>query len=718
VFINPFGGFAALTRSVRVLLAALALLGAGAAQASDSVSATSLATLRDLDGLSLSPDGRWAAFQVRRADPQSNRYEIAWYVSATVLPARARRVADGGEPILSMSLGRLSGGIEVPSPVWLPDSREFVFLRKTARSVQAWRARRDGTLVEQLTHVDGDVRALAVSRDGQRILFQTEPSAAQVQAMLAAEARKGFLYDRRFSPVYSTSPTLPVDAALKGDWSSTAEVSARRIWTHELKSQRERAATSAEQAEFASILIGPRPANAASALRYAVATLPNGAMAWTDARDPKLQGPFAPLTLVAQGRVGETPIVCSADECTSQWFRGVWWRDEQEIVFARAEGPRFADTTLYAWRPGQSRVRRILLTPGKLASPDAASRVVSQKRLIALYEEAGVPTRLISIDLDSGAMETLFDPNPDFARLELGAWVQRLTFHSPAGAETFGYLVLPPDRRRETRLPLVVVTYRCSGFLRGGTGDEYPVYPLASEGFAVLCFAVPDLDFEQLAKEDWNLYQTESRGPGDPEKRRVQEALDAAVSQLDAMGVIDSGRIGLTGLSFGGETVSYALFNMPRLTTAIASGTDIAPAVTFLGGPAATEVLKPWGLDSPASDRWNTLALSRNARHVRAPLLLNIPDHELIGSLEPFAALEEAGRAVEMYVFPDEYHVKWQPAHRLAVYERNIDWMNFWLRGVEDRASGKAAQYQRWRSLRARQCATLHNAEEPQYCRH
>src|SRR3546814_10333253 len=54
-----------------------------------------------------------------------------------------------------------------------------------------------------------------------------------------------------------------------------------------------------------------------------------------------------------------------------------------------------------------------------------------------------------------------------------------------------------------------------------------------------------------------------------------------------------------------------------------------------------------------------------------------------------------------MYVFPGELHNKWQPAHRLAVYTRNIDWFDFWLRGYVDPDPSKSEQYERWRALRA-----------------
>src|SRR3546814_3108759 len=86
---------------------------------------------------------------------------------------------------------------------------------------------------------------------------------------------------------------------------------------------------------------------------------------------------------------------------------------------------------------------------------------------------------------------------------------------------------------------------------------------------------------------------------------------------------------------------------------------------------------------------------------IYTPLLMQLADSEAMLALETFTALREHGQPVEMYVFPGELHNKWQPAHRLAVYTRNIDWFDFWLRGYVDPDPSKSEQYERWRALRA-----------------
>jgi acetyl esterase/lipase len=98
---------------------------------------------------------------------------------------------------------------------------------------------------------------------------------------------------------------------------------------------------------------------------------------------------------------------------------------------------------------------------------------------------------------------------------------------------------------------------------------------------------------------------------------------------------------------------------------------------------------------------WQPISLSLNARSIATPILFQLADREAGLALESFGALREAGRPVEMHVYPGEYHNKWQPLHRLAVYDRNIDWFAFWLCGDEDPSSAKRLQYARWARLRA-----------------
>lgn len=78
---------------------------------------------------------------------------------------------------------------------------------------------------------------------------------------------------------------------------------------------------------------------------------------------------------------------------------------------------------------------------------------------------------------------------------------------------------------------------------------------------------------------------------------------------------------------------------------------------------------------------------------------MQMSEQEYRISLDYAIAMIRAHRS-DVYVFPHEAHQKFQPRHKLAVYERNLDWFRFWLQDFEDVGPAKAAQYDRWRAMR------------------
>jgi dipeptidyl aminopeptidase/acylaminoacyl peptidase len=115
-----------------------------------------------------------------------------------------------------------------------------------------------------------------------------------------------------------------------------------------------------------------------------------------------------------------------------------------------------------------------------------------------------------------------------------------------------------------------------------------------------------------------------------------------------------------------------------------------------------------FGLDDwmPRPDRdgrafWERLDAAAHVEELEAPLLLNMAAAEVVASLRLMRELSAAHKPYDAYVFLDETHVKSQPAHLLAIQNRNLDWFRFWLQGYEDPVPSKQRQYARWRELRA-----------------
>jgi dipeptidyl aminopeptidase/acylaminoacyl peptidase len=181
--------------------------------------------------------------------------------------------------------------------------------------------------------------------------------------------------------------------------------------------------------------------------------------------------------------------------------------------------------------------------------------------------------------------------------------------------------------------------------------------------------------------------------------------LELAIKQSLDTGVIDGNHLGISGNSAGSTNTRWALLNS-HLFSAAAVGScceDMTSIITTYGEAGANEMRRYGfpGLTDDGSAFWAPYSFRLNARRMKTPLLMQLPDHEYLAALECYYALREQNSPTEMYVFPDEFHEKWHPVHRRAVYERGLDWFKFWLMGQEDNNPAKQDQYKRWRSLRA-----------------
>lgn len=672
---------------VRVVAAALAALALGCvinAPRALAIDAETLARVEDLDGLSVSPDGAHIVFQRRRAQPRRDAFDLSWWMIGSDGQG-LRRIADGGEPIILRSGARLNGLVIAPAPVWSPDGRSVLIIRRENGRDALWRIDLRGR-ERQVSQGPGDVLRAGFSDDGGSVFYATGPDAHQIAAGLREEGREGFLYGERFTPFYAQQPLLP--SALRNAAGGPRET----IWRVGAEGGVARIATEAEAATFAART--PLPVGR-SAYRQTLLAESGAAQLWTEARH--LQGYGAPLTLVAAAPPGGDPFICSDAACQGTTFLGAWRRPSGEILFARSENFGAA-TGLYVWRPGEAAVRTILVSNAKLVgNPFEWSCALARDHLVCFYEDARTPRKLVAIDLDTGAIATLFDANPSLQAALAAFEVQPFDLALASGARSWGVFVAAPGSRA---MPAVIVTYRCSGFLRGGVGDEYPVFAMASQGLAVLCIEAP-ANPDESARMTSDAFSRWLRGPGEPGKRDMQAAIEAGIARFVAAGRIDRSRVAVTGLSFGAESVTYALARRTMLRAAIASSAGIEPSAYALYGPGQEAMLQSWGLDPTSGEgarRWRELSLAQNASVVRTPILFNVSDRELLLTLEPYVALRTARRPVEMYVYPDAYHFKWRPAQRLAIYQRNIDWLNFWLRDVEPGDPGIAA---RWREMRA-----------------
>lgn len=676
----PTSGFAAdcaarLVPPAAVRGAPHAITAADLIELRDFGEADSTPMNRDL--FSLSPDGRMAALIIRRASIADNAYCVGLLLVS--LETGVVRLADmGGEVILGRHDFRQAeepmGTIEIPAPRWSPDGQNLAYLRRDGGITQLWRVAAGGGPAVRVTKGALDVHGFRWARDGRTLLYSVRPGIAAARAAIEEEGRSGFLYDARFWPMSEAAPRPPrgIPYALRAIG---------------LDGEGDREASGAERDRFADA-----PPAAVPRGTELFAETGDGWTAWSEA---VVRGTiFGPERLIAS-RHGQR-VVCPGAPCASRII-GLWQAGKGQFLFLRDwSGDDAGAIELFSWRPGRAPVS-ILHTRDSLMD---CQRTGSD--LVCARERSSAPRVLERIHLADGARTSLFDPNPEFSRVRLGA-VTRLPVRASDGTGSFGDLVLPPGHRPGERHPLVIVQYQSRGFLRGGTGDDYPIFLLAEQGYAVLSYQrtahfsngapwTKPSDLQRINTEGWR------------DRTRVFTALQAGVDAAIGLGVVDAKAIGITGMSDGASTAIWAILNDPRYRVAALSQCCEDPYPSFYGnGPAYRRDVEAWGYPAPDKDArgfWRFYSLAAHAERLDTPILMQLADHEYRFALQSVGAFQAAAKPVELYVYPDEYHNKWQPEHRAAIYRRAIAWFDFWLRGDDAPALATPEERSRWRALR------------------
>ena len=644
-----------------------------------------LVRLRDIGGatgeqvFTISPDGRRAAMQVHRADPDTNSYCVATIV-IELRPGARPIVVDQGHDLIRYT-ATIRGRMDYPhgiartiTPRWSPDGRSIAYLKKGGGNIQAWLAATDGSGARRLTELPEGVDDLRFTTDGRALVLSTRPDAPARYAAVEAEGVTGFHYDGRFAPLIQLKPFPPGPAPT--------------IYTAlDLASGAMRPATSAEadlypNDAFAAVNQGSVRAISRSG---AVATL-------TPAPDQRgmLEHKERLTVVTADGR----SFVCAAATCGSHIDDHWWSADARRIVFLRRQGTAGETSAFYTWAPGDREPRLIHTTSDLLTGCSPVGRLVACMRETSLR-----PAHLVLLDLVTGKSRVVLDPNPGFSSLQLGR-VERLPIRDAFGASLFADLVYPVGYRAGIRYPLVVVQYQSIGFLRGGTGDEYPIQALAGRGFMVLSMNRPSVlahapDAQTFLDVD-KIYLEGFR-----HRRGVHSGIELAIAQVVQRGLADPTRVGLTGLSEGSSAVQWALVHDDRFAAMATTACCWGPESPWLIGAVGAQEFRYKGYPSWASKEgqafWREMSPIPHAARIRTPLLIQTSDDELLTALDSYSELKAVGAPIELLAFPGEHHVKWQPVHRLAVYDRNVEWLSFWLQG-----GGSHPDRPRWQALKAR----------------
>jgi hypothetical protein len=604
--------------------------------------------LRDFGGLSpfagsapgfaLSPDGRILAIQVRQAEPGRNAYCQAILLYHLDAPDTPAGVIDTGAELAQEVItlyglsGFPAGTPRALTPKWSPDGRWLAYHQQDQGVTRLFIARFDGKNAHPLTDASTDVHDFAWAPDGKSLAYSREVALPAARDAIVREGGQGHLYDDRFWMLATTQPyprVAPVFEwqSISLDPASTAPPVGKE--------------GPPEQSGVVSIVV-----DSATAPAYR-----------------------SRLRFTGNGQ----DVGCSDRLCTD--VMAAWWdATTRQVFFARREGFASEDTALYRWLPTKAVPERILITRDALAGCQ-----LSGARLICGRERSLRPRDVVAIDLASGTMRSLVDPNPEWAGLTPPG-VVRLRWHNAFGLEAIGDLVTPPHALAGQKFPLVIVQYDTRGFLRGGIGDEFPIQAIAAAGFAVLSISRP-MDYDMAQARAGKRVDRRRSLRLRLDRRSAHSSLMAGIRVAEKAGPIDTTRSALTGLSDGASSATYALIHSQRFSLALLGTCCDGPEVFSVVGPAYAQAMARSGDPSPGSPReggWHRVSLAMNARRICARIVVQAADREARMALASLLALRQHSVDAHMYVFPDEYHVKWQPAHRAAIYKRTLDELERW----------------------------------------
>ena len=647
---------------IRVLLLFVVLGVLNPARAHELPTIEDLARLRDLGalnaGLALSPDGRWLA--TFRATPYPERNQVQY--DLLLIPADGRSevrvVGDGGGYILhDDSDGRRTGGFVERFPRWSPDGRWIAYLAERDGRVELWRSDVRGRS-RRVQSFDGDVRDFAWLSPHHLVAHLATPRrelARQRNEVIAY----GFRVSDRFSPAFSLLPNPDVEGA-------------SRNLVVDIRSGRMTEATEIEA--------GALSARVASSARIG-------------ARDPSSAAASPPVGLFVRQPNG-VETLCDLPECRGR-LRESGVLGNGHAWFTRLEGFADADQGIYVWSVAANSIQ--LLRRGDERFSGCSAGVAT---LYCFQDYATQPRRVIAINVATGATSVRYDPNPEWSRFSLPR-IDRLQFRDAEHLESHAHLVFPSDYVEGRPYPMVIVQYRSRGFLRGGTGGEYPIFPLAARGYFVLSVGRPDptqrsseTPREQLEHE---LYV------GDEEERMKLDSLDGLIEQTVARGLVDPNRIAITGMSDGAETLFWML-RRRHFAAAVASSPPIDPSSFTMAEAEIRDRMQRLGINGPwpreTDAWWSHNAALYFADQIRTPLLMNLPDSEALHGMPLHVRLAELRVPVETYIYPGLYHIKWRPSALLEAQRRSLAWIDFWLQGQEHVDGRDRSRIERWRRLR------------------
>lgn len=374
--------------------------------------------------------------------------------------------------------------------------------------------------------------------------------------------------------------------------------------------------------------------------------------------------------VVSDGASGAAQPVAPEVDRDAQW--AAWMPDAKAIAFSAADG-----TSRDLWIAGLGQAaKRVDL--GETQFEDGS--VAKDGGIAFVGSTPSDPSELYYLTPETHAIKKLTNENAWIAgERTLGKTVE-FKWTNDGFAED-GVLTYPVGYEAGRKYPLALVIHGGPTQASSGIGFSALAQDLANHGIFVLQPNYRGSDNLGFKYADAMIGPEVYIGAG--------RDVAAGTRALEATGMIDSSRVGVSGWSGGGWMTSWLITNYPDMWKAAVSGAAVDDAVVqysleditdYL--PALFGGLTPWKGNGLAAYKRNSPITY--VRNVRTPTLIltdtgdyRVPEPE---AFEFFKALRDMGKTVQLVAIPAYGHFPSDPVRRIDTYKRWAGWLEKFLR--------------------------------------
>src|SRR5579884_842866 len=644
------------------------LLAHPAQAASKPFSLDDVARIASFSDAQISPDGKKIAVVLSRPDMKADK---------TRSQLELVDVATGAMRVLTPTRDRIS------SPQWSEDGTQLAFVAslgegKSAKA-QVWILPMDGGEARAVTKAENGVEDYSLRPDGKALAYITEDTPRDKKALdehhdLFVVGDNDFLAQAAPVPSHVWTQELSERAKPKRLTSGKPSEGGPLSWSHDGRYLVfDRAPDEYATAHF--LLSHSVVYDTASGSAHDIGNVGGATFAPEGLQIAYLQGKNGSRAvqndlMIATEPSAQARALAPEVDRDAQWF--AWMPHAQAIAFGAADR-----TTRGLWiaREGEP-ANRVELGGVEFES----GSVASDGAVAFTGATAQDPSEVYYLAPQTHALRKLTAENAWIANERTIVPAREFTWTNEGFRED-GALTYPAGYVAGRKYPLALVIHGGPTQASSGVAFSPLAQELANHGMFVLQPNYRGSDNLGFAYADAMIGPEVYIGAG--------RDVVAGVKALEATGMIDVARVGVSGWSGGGWMTSWLITNYPSMWTAAVSGAAVNDCVVqysleditdYL--PALFGGLTPWRGDGMAAYRRNS-PITYVSR-VRAPTLIlsdtgdyRVPEPE---AYEFFKALRDQGKTVQFVAIPAYGHFPSDPVRRIDTYKRWATWLEARLR--------------------------------------